>query len=348
MIRTATASLSAIAAFVSQSALAAPPVNAVVERGGADQLVVTWTSREPVDVYVSNMPDDPARTATRVSFEDADGRHEITGAGGPRRFIILRNTRTGELARVAERLVPLEAGSNFRDIGGYPAANGRHVRWGAIYRAGATPLLTPADVARVHDLGIVNMVDLRSDEERLLAPTRIDGIPYTAVGYSMRQLSIAGGMEGVYRGFPVTMAPHLKQIFAKLLRSEQPIAYNCSAGQDRTGFATAMVLSALGTPREAIIADYHLSTEFRRPQFEMPRIDPAAHPGNPAAALFARYQDDPVASKPQPLKTVDGKPYLDFALAEIEARWGSVDAYLRDDIGLGAADIAKLRAIYTY
>lgn len=331
-------------------ALALPPTNAAVERQAADRVVVTWSADKPVDVLVAPRADAPLAEATLVSARDADGRAEVAADGTRRIYLLLRNTATGELTRVGERVVPLEAGSNFRDIGGYPAAGGKHVRWGLIYRSGATPLLTPADRARIAGLGLGNMVDLRSDEERQLAPSRIDGVPYTAVGYSMVQMMAPGEamtMDKVYARLPETMAPQLRQIFAKLLRREGPLAYNCSAGQDRTGFATAAILAALGTPYPVIVEDYHLSTTYRRPQFEMPRLDPAQFPDNPVAAMFARFQTDPRGGTPQPLKTASGQAYLDFAFAELDRRWGGVDGYLRQAIGLTDADIAQLRRDYT-
>lgn len=328
-------------------AIARAPADATVERTGEAQLTIRWISSDPVDVFVAETPDAGLKAAQLVSSRDEDGKHILNTTGVAREYIILRDARTGETTRAAERLIPLEAGSNFRDLGGYAAAGGKHVRWGMIYRSGGTPLLTPADTARIHALGLVNMVDLRSDEERVLAPSRIDGVAYTAVGYSMAKLNVAGGMEGTYRGLPTMLAPQLKQIFAKLLRSEQPLAYNCSAGQDRTGFVSAVILSALGTPRDTIIGDYHLSTKYRRPEFEMPHLDVAAHPGDPVVAMFAQFQDNPAARQPRPLKTAEGKAYLDFAFSEIDAKWGSVDAYLHNGLGLTAKDIATLRAIYT-
>lgn len=248
------------------------------------------------------------------------------------------------VAQQHERAVALEGGSNFRDVGGYPAADGKHVAWGRIYRSGGPAMLTPADLDKIRALDLANMVDLRSDEERVLAPSRIDGVPYTAVGYSMKNLRLAGGMEAVYRAFPTGMAPQLKQIFAKLLRDEQPLAYNCSAGQDRTGFVTAMVLSALGTPRDVIIQDYHLSTQYRRPANEMPPIDAATAAKDPVAGMFAGYQKDPVA---KPLYTADGKSYLTSAFAEIDTKWGSVENYLKSEIGVGPDEIQRLRTLYT-
>ncbi len=334
-------------ALVPVCAFAKAPADAAIERTSEGQLNVSWSSPDPVDVLVSTSPHAPAKAAMLVSARDTDGKATVPASGLQRDYILLRDVRTGEITRVAERLIPLEAGSNFRDIGGYAAAGGKHVRWGLIYRSGATPLITPADQERIHALGLANMVDLRSDEERVLAPSRVDGVPYTAVGYSMNKMNLAGGMEGTYRAMPATFAPQLRQIFARLLRSEGPLAYNCSAGQDRTGFTTAIVLSALGTPRDTIMADYHLSTRFRRPEFEMPHIDLKAHPGDPAAALFASYQDNPEARKPRPLMTAEGKAFLSFALAEIDAKWGSVDSYLAKELGVGPKEIARLRASYT-
>lgn len=327
--------------------LAAPPADAAVERQGPDLLHVTWKSAQPVDVLVADRADAPARAARLVSARDRDGQADLPQTGPARRYILLRNAATGEVTRVAERALPLEAGSNFRDIGGYPAAGGRRVKWGLIYRSGGTPLLNDADKARIAALGLTNMVDLRSDEERVIAPSRIDGVPYTAVGYSMTTMGLSGGMGEAYTRMPQALVPQVRQVFAKLLRRETPLAYNCSAGQDRTGFVTAVVLSALGTPYPVIVSDYHLSTKYRRPEFEMPKIDPALYPGNAAAVLFARFQSDPRAAVPQPLKTAEGKPYLDFAFAEMQHRWGGVQGYLRQAIGLTPADLARLRALYT-
>ncbi len=336
-----------LAGLAPAAAQATPPADAVVERGPAGDLTVRWTSTDPVDVLVSDRATAGETKASLIVANDRDGHAAFPQSAAPRSYFTLRNSRTGETTHVAERLIPLEAGSNFRDIGGYPAAEGKHIRWGMIYRSGGTPLLTAGDLGRVHALGLTNMVDLRSDEERILAPTRIDGVAYTAVGYSMAKLDVAGGMETTYKGLPMMMAPQLRQIFAKLLRSEQPLAYNCSAGQDRTGFVTAIVLSALGVPQDTIVADYHLSTKYRRPEFEMPHLDAAAHPGDPVAAMFASFQDNPQARKPRPLMTADGTPFLHFALAEIEAKWGSVDGYLNSEIGLSKPDITRLRALYT-
>lgn len=327
--------------------------SAKVERIAPDRVAVTWTAPAAVDVYAADQADASTGQAKLVSDDDADGRFELTVAPTERPYFVLKDARDGTSARVAERVLPLQQGSNFRDIGGYPAAGGKHVRWGRIYRSGATAMLTEQDLAAVKTLGLVEMVDLRSDEERVLAPTRVDGVPYRAVGYSMVSLldpakPITGDarMHEVYAQMPTLLKPQMKLVFEALLDGKGPVAYNCSAGQDRTGFTTALILSALGVPRDVILADYHLSTTYRRPQYEMPKIAPAMAAANPIAGFFAQYQNDPRAQTPQPLYDSQKQPLLAFALAEVDRRWGSVDAYLDKELGVTAADVAKLRGMY--
>jgi len=349
MIRTGCALALCLAALAPFAAHAAPPAGAVVERTSAGQLAVSWTSADPVDVLLAERPGASPTQAKLVSPRDSDGKYLASDASAPRSYFILRDARTGEITRVAERRLPLEGGSNFRDIGGYATASGRHVRWGMIYRSGGTPMLTPADLTRIQALGLAQMVDLRSSEERVIAPSRIEGIPYTAVGYSMVPLisNVNKSSEATYRAFPTMLAPQIKQIFAKLLSRQAPLAYNCSAGQDRTGFTTAIVLTALGVPNDTIETDYHLSTLYRRPENEMPKLSPAMQETSPVAAYFGRALGDPVVRKPQPLYTADGTSYLTFALDEVKKNWGSVEGYLAAEAGVTKADLVRLRAAYT-
>src|SRR5690349_19422488 len=110
-----------------------------VERISPDKIVVTWTGKAPVDVYVSDSPDATVATAKLVSRGDADGSFEITATSRP--YFLLKDTKDNTVARVAERAVPLAQGSNFRDIGGYATTDGKHVKWGRIYRSGGQPML---------------------------------------------------------------------------------------------------------------------------------------------------------------------------------------------------------------
>ena len=287
-----TALLSLLPLLYASAAMAGTIDAPVVTRSAPDRLTIAWHDSDPVDVFQSDSPDARPAAMKPVAKANREGQASVSVAPGERPYFLLKDSKSGKTVHVAERLLPLEQGSNFRDIGGYPAAGGRHVRWGMIYRSGGQPLLNASDLSQIHALGLTHIVDLRSSEERVLAPTRIEGVPYQAIGYSMSSLlkgTAPSNGEGVYRTMPTMLAPHLKMVFADLLNKDGGIAYNCSAGQDRTGFVTAMILSALGVPRDVILTDYHLSTEYRRPEWEMPKIDPAAHAGDPVAHIQAVF-----------------------------------------------------------
>ena len=155
-------------------------------------------------------------------------------------------------------------------------------------------------------------------------------------------------LRNLYRDWPTSLAPQFKQIFAALIAGEAPLAFNCSAGQDRTGVATALVLTALGVPRETILQDYHLSTTYRRPEFERSDVDLEQLAD---ANIVARYyleasKRGPHSLKPRPLYDEGGRTRLLDAFDEIEQRWGSVDRYLAAMLDVDRADIQRLRSLY--
>jgi protein-tyrosine phosphatase len=334
----------------SAQALEAP----AVERPAPDRIEIRWQGPDPVDVYLASSPDAPLQASRQVAKGDDAGTLSVPWTEPGRPYVTLKDDKDGALVRTAERALPLERGSNFRDLGGYPAADGKHVRWGLIYRTGATPMLTDADFRYVAGLHIASDIDLRSIEERQLAPDQVPeraGARYFATDYSAAELfsRLPGKPDpnaaSPYRAWLVSLAPQYRAIFQRLLRGEGAVAFHCSAGQDRSGVAAALVLSALGVPRDVIYADYHLSTKDRRPEYEMPPIDPARYPNNPVAAYFAKAQ----ANGPhpaRPLYDTSGAPLLKQTFDEIDTRWGSVETYLDQVLGVSAADIARLRAMY--
>ena len=349
--------LAALAFFAPVPALALDGGGA--ERAGGDRIAVSWRGDDPVNVYVSARPDASIAAARLLARADRRGGYVLEHAGAARPYFILKDERDGSWARVAERLLPLERGSNFRDVGGYPAAGGKHVRWGLIYRSGATPMLTNADFRYLARLGIASDIDLRSTEERLIAPDRLPahtGARYFARDYPGSEVfspaatkpsrSGDASPSDLYRTWLISLSPQFRTIFQQLLLRNGAVTYHCSAGQDRSGVATALVLAALGVPRDVILADYHLSTADRRPEDEMPRIDPARYPGNIVAAYYAKAQAAGTPAKPRPLYDASGVALLQHTFDEIDHRWGSVDAYLDQELGIDARDVARLRAAY--
>lgn len=339
-------------AIVGGPALAFTDAEATAVRA-SEGLEVRWSAEGPVDVFVADRPSVPLARMRRLSNDDRDGVHRFAAANGERPYLLLRHERTGRTVRLAERVVPLEAGSNFRDLGGYPASGGKRVRWGRIFRTAAMPKLTAADERTIAALGVRSLVDLRSLDERQMSPTDWRALGVTrhfAVDYSATELFGDGSAVNVvdlYARWPLALKSQYRRIFEDLLAGEGPVMFNCSAGQDRTGLAAALVLSALGVPRDVILADYHLSTTHRRPQFEFADVDLAAlAPTNAMARFMLVRSGGRTTARPQPLLDPSGEALLMAALRRIETDYGSVESYLAVELDVDAADVARLRSLY--
>jgi protein-tyrosine phosphatase len=242
----------------------------------------------------------------------------------------------------APRLIALEGAQNFRDIGGYRTADGRRVKWGMIYRSADLSKLTAADVANLNGLGVDTVFDLRSTGERRGAPDVFAGRSATvsldydvhsqAISAALRSAptpeSLRKALAATYPELLTSLQPELRQLFDQLLEDPGPTIYHCTAGKDRTGVATALILSALGVPRETIYADYLMSNRFY----------------HPAASAT------PMGGLPPELSAVligVDASYLQALFDSIDAQYGSVYGYLDRALGIDAAKIKRLRALYT-
>jgi protein-tyrosine phosphatase len=280
---------------------------------------------------------------------------------------ILRDA-DGATVRGAERLIPLQGGSNFRDLGGYPAADGKHVRWGLLYRSAALPKLTDDDYRHLSTLHIRTVVELRSRDERQLSPTiwrakpdpRIIAVDYSGALLFRRLRGYDGPArefvtERLYWDIPFLLQQEYRDLFNAMLERRGALIFFDSIGVDRTGIAAGLILDALGVPREIIYQDYLLSTHDRQPRNEMADVDLQDYAATNAEARFLieyrKYAEGERATQQimqtqKPLMDARGRPLLQDAFEEIEADFGSVTNYLDQMLGVNAADIAKLRAKY--
>jgi protein-tyrosine phosphatase len=252
------------------------------------------------------------------------------------------------------RHLPLEGGCNFRDIGGHAGSDGRSVRWGRVYRAGVLSYLTAADQQRLSLLGVRAICDLRRADERAREPTRwpstdvalLDwddgGNPPGVTGrLAPRQRdasSMRVAMLNLYRDLPRWMVPRLQGLFECVTSDRMPVVVHCSAGKDRTGFAVAMLLSALGVKRDAIVADYLYTNEVG--SFE--EFARRRH----GTALGLADERHPLLRMPDDVRRVlltADADYLQAALQQIDDEYGSVDRYLATAVGLDATLRARLR-----
>ncbi|WP_374574355.1 tyrosine-protein phosphatase [Phenylobacterium sp.] len=315
---------------------------------------VTWTSSRagaPVDVFVAARPDAPARELKRLADDDRDGRASFKNplGAGRRPYFFVRPDASRAGLWTAVRVLPLEGATNFRDIGGYATADGRHVRWGLLYRSNALDGLTAADYKIVSGLGVRLVCDLRTDQEREEAPTRWQGAPpeflnspKAALDTNMSALFAGGPPTAAtvranfikfYADMPEAYAGEYKAMFRRLIDGEAPMIMHCTAGKDRTGVGSALLLTALGVPRATVVEDYSKSAALlaRQPPKQSSRYD----------AMFAKLPPDVI----QALMGSD-PAYVESALDAVDARYGSVEGYLAKELGVTAQDLAKLRARY--
>jgi protein-tyrosine phosphatase len=252
--------------------------DASVERGADGSLTIAWTldgSEEPVQVLWGTDPAAIDRTLTTV--ESGATTTVADPAPGGRAYFTLV---AGDAAiTTAERRVVLEGVPNFRDLGGYETADGRHVKWGQLFRSGTLFDLTPADVEEVDAIGIKLVCDLRSDYEVQSKPdkpvdatsvrvpivdesTDVQAITNAVVSGDLDQLSptlLLEGMPKIALDFDDEWNSLIERVSDP---ANRPTNVHCTAGKDRAGWASALILRTLGVPEETVMQDYLLSNDY--------------------------------------------------------------------------------------
>jgi protein-tyrosine phosphatase len=260
---------------------------------------------------------------------------------------------SSSIENLGERVVKLQGGCNFRDIGGYRTADGSTVRWGQVYRAGVLSYFTNDDHAPLTSLGVRTICDLRRAEEREREPTRWpsavnlmnweDGVDAPKIrrfyaNHSQDAHGMRQAMLDLYLALPAWMAPRLRGMFDSLVAGQTPLVVHCAAGKDRTGIAIAVLLECLGVDRKTVVEDYLLTNhatdyeQFIRAQ--------------KAARLGLSDEANPLMNLPPDVRRVlfsADADYLATGLDEIDSKFGGVAAYLRNAVGVGAASQQLIR-----
>jgi protein-tyrosine phosphatase len=171
----------------------------------------------------------------------------------------------------SDRHHPFDGCFNFRDIGGYQTEDGGRVRWGRYLRAGRQDRMTHSDLTKLRRMGIRSQIDLRRPDEAAeqgRGPLSVEGARYHNIAVipegGSDHLSRLVGDTGIsgkrYLGY-LSFGPESWQRMFDIFASTDghPLLIHCTAGKDRTGVATAFLLSVLGVSREIIEADYLLT-----------------------------------------------------------------------------------------
>ena len=238
------------------------------------------------------------------------------------------------------RHLALQGASNFRDLGGYPTIDGRTTRWRHIFRSNHLGQLTAADIEIVRALGVRSAFDFRGVEERaagvcVVNEITVHSLPIEPTVVAALRAELTRGtltapvalelMRESYRNYVRHNTHNFRALFGHLLEDRAPLVIHCTAGKDRTGFASALILHALDVADDVIAEDYLLTNQHYKRD-----------------ATAATDLPDDVRNAIGSVET----SYLAAAFDAVAKDYGDLESYLRDGLKLGTAERTALKARY--
>jgi protein-tyrosine phosphatase len=318
---------------------------AIVEQDRLGNTTLTWDDTlapEKITLMDSPVSTDAVQTWT-APFDDHCIEVEIKREGF-RPFFHLALPQRGDLV-VSTRFQPFEHIRNFRDMGGYLTADGQQVTWGVLYRSGQMGRPTPSDLKLLGTLGLRTVIDLRDDGEIEHLPDRVPNtVNYQRVfitdSVMVRKTSVMVRRQRLGREFSESYKRRILEQGAagigEVLRTlcdpaNLPATIHCTAGKDRAGVVTALILLTLGVPEETVIDDYTLSNRFAQTYIREieRRIRRVRWIGMRTEHFFPM-----AAARPS---------VMESTLAYIREAYGSAENYLTNRAGVPPENLARLR-----
>lgn len=229
--------------------------------------------------------------------------------------------------------------SNFRDLSSHVRPR-VPLRMARLFRSDHLGALDAGDARQIEALGIGRVLDFRGVNERADAVCALQGVTVhslaieptivqklsllMAAGTQLAEADVVALMQDTYRGFVRHSTHRFAEFFGYLLESDQPTVFHCTAGKDRTGFAAALVLHALGATPGEVMHDYLLTNERFQPGTYTTTLPPQV------ARVLYRVQPE----------------FLEAAFEAVRHDYGSVDGYLREGLGLGPRERERLAQLY--
>lgn len=239
--------------------------------------------------------------------------------------------------QLGQRHLPLPGAYNIRDIGGYPTSDGRKTRWRTFLRADSLHRLPPASQQALVNYGVRTIIDLRSEQECRQAPNVFETvkrvcflhIPLFDGGAPLTERSAPPNVVEIYRHILDQRQDAVKAIFDAITDNTFSMLIHCTAGKDRTGLITALMLGLAGVDHATIAEDYALTTQYAAGLFDDLR-DQAAAAGRDRA-MFERF----LVARPESMHNI---------LTYVDETYGGVSGYLKN-IGVTNMQINYLRRI---
>ena len=256
-----------------------------------------------------------------------------------------------ENLREDTRKLPFTGAHNFRDLGGYKTSDGKTVKWGKVYRSDNLHSLTDEDLKYMERLNLKSVVDFRSDEERNEEPDRLTPdmtpillpIKFEPEGVTenlTRDLTFGNlDSSNLLRDFNIILVKEFTEEYREFFRhivdnGGEPFVLHCTAGKDRAGFGSAMILTVLGVPREKIIEDYLLTNAYVSDHVDRKLLETELK-------TFFRADSDNLRK----INFVEER-YIQAAFDTIDSHWGGMDQYISEGLNLTEEDINKIKDYY--
>lgn len=330
---------------------------ASVERKSDGTLVVRWKANADLGaakIYWSTSPDNIENNGKLLAKTYTAFNGYVTADPNPNaRIYFLVKGGNGDTIVTSERKVNLQGAFNFRDLGGYQTTDGKTVKWGKLFRGEELGHLTASDLKYVQNMGLKSIVDYRTDAEvNALADPVIPGAQYIRTdegnagsAADLNSMIASGLMKdeasavAMMAGFNKQMvdAPKFYIQLMELLNDPNNIGLvqHCTAGKDRTGLGSAIILLTLGVDEKTVMEDYLASNVYR-----------AEANKKAVEAVKQQISDENVVAAITALMGVQ-KEFLQAAIDEMKAKYGSIDNFIEKGLGVTKQERAKLKAMYT-
>lgn len=239
--------------------------------------------------------------------------------------------------------LPLRGAYNVRDLGGIPLADGSVTRWHTFLRADSMAELPDSDKIFLKNYGIDTVIDLRTPGENLTKPNAFVSEPQVAY----RNISLAPGelgdvrtaefspgtgsgnsyLEKFYRDIFEKKCEEIKEVFSAIKQSRKAVLYHCTAGKDRTGVISLLLLDLVGASGPDIVSNYETSYTFMKNSPATVKM--LSETGDSVSALFFSRSE-----------------YMETTYEYIHREHGGAQSYLLN-AGVPKSDLEEIRERFT-
>jgi protein-tyrosine phosphatase len=236
----------------------------------------------------------------------------------------------------ANRQLILEGAFNVRELGGLVIHAGQRTSTGQFLRADSLHALSPASQTKLLEYGLKTVVDLRTSQEILQEPNPFshhENVRYVHISLfetimQNQNADTMSSLESIYIAALDHCQAAICATLETLATSQSVTLFHCTAGKDRTGIVSALLLANAGVSSKVIIQDYSLTEELAKPMLER-LLNEAVKKG-----VDKDFYSKLLTSKAATMQAI---------LWYLEARFGSVEGYLKDGLGLEQPTLDALR-----